>query len=188
MLAAKPLLARIGRRIVAVSALVLSVPLALLGVEGPAAPYVHEAARYSPFFALGAVLGSLQLPARAPAAAALGGAALLAAALALLPLDYESSSELRLLVGGLLSVCFVTAVAGLGPGRLSRVLAALGQGSMAIYLLHTFFSASLRAVLVKVGVIDETAHMLLGTAAGVGAPMVLYGITQRLGVSKYLGF
>ncbi|MGC6488491.1 MAG: hypothetical protein ACON4Z_12665 [Planctomycetota bacterium] len=117
-----------------------------------------------------------------------GGAAVLAATLVLLPLDYKSSSGLRLLAGGLLSVCFVTAVAGLRPGRLLRALAALGQGSMAIYLAHTIFSAALRAVLVKVGVVDETAHVLLGTAVGLGAPMVLYGITQRLGVSKYLGF
>jgi fucose 4-O-acetylase-like acetyltransferase len=188
MLVAKPLVARAGRRTVALCVLALSVALALFGEFGPAARYVGRAALYAPFFALGMVLGSFRLPPKAPAAAAWISATILAATLLLLPLDYMTSGVLRLIAGGLLSVCFVVVVAGLGDGRISGWLATLGRCSMAIYLAHTIFSAALRALLVKAGVIDETAQMLLGTAVGLGAPMALFSATQRLGVSKYLGF
>lgn len=188
MLLAKPAITRTGRRAVGLGALAVSVMLALLDDFGAAAPYVREAAQYGPFFALGMVLGSARLPSRAPAAAALAGAAVFGATLALLPLDYKTSGPLRLLAGALLSCCFVAVVAALGQGRLSALLATLGRGSMAIYLAHTIFSAALRAALVKAGVSHESVHMVLGTAVGVGGPLALYWATQRLGVSKYLGF
>jgi peptidoglycan/LPS O-acetylase OafA/YrhL len=188
MLVAKPLLARAGRSTVALGALALSVVLALYGEFGPATRYVREAALYAPFFALGMVIGSFRLPPKAPAAAAWISAAILAATLLLLPLDYMASGVLRLIAGGLLSACVIVVVAGLGDGRISSWLETLGRCSMAIYLAHTIFSAALRALLVKAGVIDETAQMLLGTAVGLGAPMALFWAAQRLGVSKYLGF
>lgn len=57
----------------------------------------------------------------------------------------------------------------------SNILRVLGRNSMAIYLMHTIVSGSLRIVLQKVAHIDDIfVHLLVGTTAGLFIPYFIY--------------
>lgn len=75
---------------------------------------------------------------------------------------------------------------GAGTGYL-RVLAFLGVSSMGIYLSHTIFSAGTRAVLRRFTP-DLTAHMILGTLAGIIGPLIIYAVIRRVGRPSWIGF
>lgn len=68
-----------------------------------------------------------------------------------------------------------------------RLLAYLGIASMGIYLAHTIFSAGTRAVLGRITP-DLTAHMILGTLAGIIGPLVIYAVIRRVGRPSWIGF
>lgn len=68
-----------------------------------------------------------------------------------------------------------------------RAFAYLGIASMGIYLAHTIFSAGLRAVLARF-THDLTAHMILGTLAGIIGPLILYALIRRVGRPALIGF
>lgn len=63
----------------------------------------------------------------------------------------------------------------------TAVLALLGRRSLAIYVSHTVFTAGARAVLVLAGVSWSPAYVLLGVAAGLLGPILLYSTAQRFG-------
>ena len=64
-------------------------------------------------------------------------------------------------------------VAGLARGQ-GGALFALGQASLAIYVMHTIFSAGLREALLAAGVVNIPLHLLLGTAVGLLLPWLVY--------------
>ncbi|MES2542184.1 MAG: hypothetical protein V4583_16615 [Pseudomonadota bacterium] len=68
-----------------------------------------------------------------------------------------------------------------------RLLAYLGIASMGIYLAHTIFSAGTRAVLGRFTP-DLTAHMILGTLAGIVGPLIIYAVIRRVGRPSWIGF
>jgi peptidoglycan/LPS O-acetylase OafA/YrhL len=59
-------------------------------------------------------------------------------------------------------------------------MAYLGRMSLQVYLLHTTAAGFTRIVLQKVlGVDSLQAHLVLGTAAGVGAPLLFAYLVER---------
>lgn len=68
-----------------------------------------------------------------------------------------------------------------------RLLAYLGVASMGIYLAHTIFSAGTRAVLARF-TSDLTAHMILGTLAGIIGPLLIYAVIRQVGRPSWIGF
>lgn len=62
------------------------------------------------------------------------------------------------------------------PGRLARAVVFVGANSMIIFLAHVIFGAGMRAILVKLGVFDVGAHLVLGTLAGMAFPLLLVPI------------
>lgn len=63
----------------------------------------------------------------------------------------------------------------LGQGAMARGLAYLGAASIHIYVAHTLFTAGTRIMLRKVfGVDDFAVQFVLGFAAGVAGPILLY--------------
>jgi fucose 4-O-acetylase-like acetyltransferase len=67
-------------------------------------------------------------------------------------------------------------------------LAYLGQASMTIYLTHTIFAAAVRIGLLKVGVTNVEAHLVLGVVLGLCLPLVLHSERVPLGLRRVLGF
>ena len=58
---------------------------------------------------------------------------------------------------------------------------------MAIYVLHTIFSAGLRMALHAMGYSDNLVALILGTAAGLLAPMVVWALARHYGILPWLG-
>lgn len=76
----------------------------------------------------------------------------------------------------------------LGSALNSRLFVMLGQGSMAIYLTHTIFSAALRIVMVKSG-FDGLLVVLVATVLiGLTAPLGVLWAARKSGTTKLLGF
>jgi fucose 4-O-acetylase-like acetyltransferase len=59
----------------------------------------------------------------------------------------------------------------------------LGRMSLQIYLVHTTAAGFTRIMLRALGVHDVYAHVILGTAVGVGAPLLLAYLFERYGIS-----
>lgn len=68
-----------------------------------------------------------------------------------------------------------------------RILAFIGTVSMAIYVMHTMFSASFRILLLELGVDDLVVHLALGIMAGVFGPLIIYLFVRRLGALRITG-
>lgn len=68
------------------------------------------------------------------------------------------------------------------------ILAMLGQASIAIYVAHTIFAASLRILLYKLHVFNYDFHVLSETLFGLAAPTLLYIVANRLAISPFIGF
>lgn len=74
-------------------------------------------------------------------------------------------------LGGATLVIALSLLMGRRPGWVTAALRALGQASMAIYLLHVLVGAGVRTFLVKVLHIDNlTIHLLGGVVLGVAVP------------------
>jgi len=56
----------------------------------------------------------------------------------------------------------------------------LGQYSFTIYLYHVFATASMRTLLLHLGIVSIPVHVVLGTAAGVTLPIMLHLTLQRI--------
>jgi fucose 4-O-acetylase-like acetyltransferase len=157
---------------------------------GPAQiPYLLEALRYAPLFLLGAVLARTGLPGGGRPAFGVA-LAVLAGALAV-PAAGVTGGLSFLGVGAVASIAVLVALrdAPAGPvgHAVNAALARFGRASMAIFLMHTIFSAALRIALVSVGVEDPGLHLALGFAVGVALPMLALAAAQRLGLARILG-
>lgn len=79
-----------------------------------------------------------------------------------------------------------------GPGL--RLLAFLGEASLAIYLVHLIVIAIVRTMLKFAGVPSEMGLVVLGTVFGVAVPAVLFILSLRAGaetglpVTRWIGF
>ena len=61
----------------------------------------------------------------------------------------------------------------------SEWLAYVGVHSLEIFLAHTLATASVRIMLSRLGLSDPTLHLIVGTAAGIVVPLVLWVLTTR---------
>lgn len=73
------------------------------------------------------------------------------------------------LLGIFSSVCFISLLECVRP--VSDFLQLICRDSFPIYLLHTFFTAAVRILLLKLGVGNYTVHVIAGTAAGLIFPI-----------------
>lgn len=68
----------------------------------------------------------------------------------------------------------------------SNVLVFLGNRSLEIFVAHTIFAAGFRIILLRIAEVDSaTVHILGGTAAGLGGPLILVYLAQLFGF-RYL--
>lgn len=70
--------------------------------------------------------------------------------------------------------------------RLTRVLAYLGASAMAIYVLHTIFSAGMREALFATGIDWAAPHVVAGILAGLVLPILVREACLRIRVARPL--
>ncbi len=74
-----------------------------------------------------------------------------------------------------------------------RLLAFVGEASLAIYVLHLIVGAAIRAALAKSGMLSETTLLVLATLGGLVIPALAYWLTLAVSVAsgrpflRYLG-
>ena len=88
----------------------------------------------------------------------------------------------------LVAVGWVFLLGALRPSAFLRLACVLGQGSMAIYLTHTIFSAAQRIVMLKLGLDSLPLVLLATTAVGLILPLVFLAVARRVRLTKLLGF
>ena len=131
--------------------------------------------------------GAWPIPIRALPASAVAAALWFAAATA----GQAPLSRWVLVVAAFAGVAMTVAasIALPKPRRLGwRVVALVGQASIAIYVAHMIFAAGTRYMLYGIGISDVHLHILLGTLTGVAAPTVMYLIANELRWAPFLGF
>ncbi len=69
----------------------------------------------------------------------------------------------------------------------SRGLALLGTASMAIYVLHTIFSAGLRMALLAIGYSNNLVALVLGTLIGLAGPLLVWAVARHYRLLPWLG-
>ena len=166
-----------------------AVLIQLIPLSGDVYFWIGPAIRMVPYFILGMVLGPWIKTAQIPTT--MGWAAGLCFGLCGVALPWLGTSIFHQLgIGTFLSaLCLIAFCAWFGSGRHApQWLVLLGQASMAIYLTHTIFSATVREVLQALGVENISVHLLLGGLAGLVPPLVLYFIARRTRTQKLVGF
>lgn len=81
------------------------------------------------------------------------------------------------------SVCFISLLSEIKFADIS--LQYICRYSFPIYLLHTFFTAALRIVLLKFDVDNYSIHVILGTAVGISLPIAA---AKTASLTPYLDF
>jgi fucose 4-O-acetylase-like acetyltransferase len=139
------------------------------------------------FVSLGAVVcssGLLYDPSRRSAPWLLAEASAGFALLTLAVYCWTTKTPVELLVlatvGIFSSICLSRAIQGVAVGRILRFF---GERSLEIYVMHTMFSAATRIALIRFGVCNLPAHLVLGMFAGLGLPLACSEICRWYGVT-----
>lgn len=90
------------------------------------------------------------------------------------------------LLRGVTGVAVTLAVSMLIGARVPW-LALIGTASMAIYVMHTIFSAGLRIALLKFSMGSPIVSLIACTVVGIVAPLVIWAIAKRFGLLMWLG-
>ena len=95
-----------------------------------------------------------------------------------------SDSVISFIMGLLACVAVILIVAGF-EDEFGRVMDFLAKYTMPIFLMHTLFAAPLRSVLLKVGVTNAVAHVVLGLGISFVGPIMAAWIMKK---TKWLEF
>lgn len=163
---------------------------ALITVPDHLRLFLQASLIYSPAFAVGALIGSTWVVRAVPSwsYAVAGGLGFVVLLWVTLSFDLNIPGHLSgLVLSMLLILPFMTVSAQYAHLRGARFLAFLGMISLAIYVMHTIFSAGLRAVLISIGTEDLAVHLVLGTVIGIVGPLAVYLVFRRWRVLSYAG-
>lgn len=171
------------------SLLLASFALVHIGVPHQVLYWTNGALNYVPFLVVGMLLETNARRMPVSQRTALLAFSVFAVILLANPIENQP----KLVTHGLAIVLCLSLMAGMSrasdfaPG-LMHALSVIGTASMAIYLAHTFFSATIRIVLVELGITALGPHIVLGTILGCAMPLVMLSLTQHLGKDRFLGF
>lgn len=139
----------------------------------PNTPILAGAVRSVPFFVLGALWATIGRVPKGPAVVALLGFAFLASEVNLAWLGEQVPNPVKIMmVFG--CVLFVVSLSTTTFLQKQSWLVFIGRCSMTIYLCHTIVSATVRIVLVKLGIANAPIHLVVGVLAGVLLPLLLH--------------
>lgn len=95
-----------------------------------------------------------------------------------------SGSMISFIMGLLACVAVILMVADFEE-MFSRGMDFLAKYTMPIFLMHTLFAAPLRSVLLKVGVTNAVAHVVLGLGISFAGPIIAAWIMKK---TKWMEF
>lgn len=95
-----------------------------------------------------------------------------------------SGSVISFAMGLVACIAVILMVAGF-EDKFGRVMDFLAKYTMPIFLMHTLFAAPLRSVLLKVGVTNAVAHVVLGLGISFAGPIIAAWIMKK---TKWLEF
>jgi fucose 4-O-acetylase-like acetyltransferase len=174
----------------AIAVLVSAVLNGVVTLPSSLVPWFGAATNYSLAFALGGLIGASQIRQLVPSR----GTAIIAIFLFSLGLWQAvklNTPALGVLVGCLLSLLLLVHLTWVADRfsqwRLFRAIAFFGSISLAIYVMHTIFSAFVRIGLFAFGVYDLAVNLVFGVVAGVLGPLLVYVAARRLGVLRVVG-
>ena len=168
----------------------IGVSYAALLLSGDAWPWIGNAMVMLPYFIVGIALGDhlKRIPQNGPLPLVAGITLLIGFGFVMTaPIEGHILLIMFAMTMSLLVVFLCAGSHWLPPG-LHALLSRMGRATMAIFLLHTFFSAALREVLLLAGVTDVSLHMGLSVAIGVAGPLFVFALARRFGLSRALGF
>jgi len=132
-------------------------------------------------FAIGVAAGPI-LGLRVPRSVALLLAVVGFALLSLLVSRFWPNPTVALALGAAILGSVATCLLAIGLERAAPFLRTWGSLSLQIFVAHTLSSAGVRILLGRVlGVQDPWIHLVGGTAAGIGLPLLLVGVCHRMG-------
>ena len=150
--------------------------------------------QYFPYFAAGVLFNTLDM-----SSLAVTGRRIVFALAAFVTIQYAvhmvgvapvpplAGNVLGLALAGISVLSVITLCRWLERFRLDW-LARLGQASLAIYVMHILAGSSIRIILQKFIGIDWVAvHLVVGTLAGMGLPLIVLRLADRIGMSSWLG-
>lgn len=156
---------------------------------------LHEILFHFLFFAAGAALMESARVERLPVD---GRFAAVCAVLYLAGLALALPSGLPFSAPALVPLSFLGIAAVIGLSHVCTVppaarrlgwLTALGRASMAIYVMHTLFTAGTRILLLKgLGIASLPVHLTCGMAAGLLCPMMVHAVIRRFRLEPLFGF
>ncbi|WP_171960023.1 acyltransferase family protein [Roseobacter denitrificans] len=166
------------------SALALAIALNfIITLPQQLTPWFAPALDYSLIFAVGGLIGASSLIRATPnlAVAMLGSTFFVAGLWLCVSFDLPIS---RIISGLGLTLCLILPLMTLstyyGKSGWAQAIAFLGMISLAIYVMHTMFSAGLRILLLNAGIHDLSVHLILGLAIGILGPLLAYLAARRL--------
>ncbi len=95
-----------------------------------------------------------------------------------------SSSAVSFIMGLLACVAVIMMVAGFEE-KLGRGMEFIAKYTMPIFLMHTLFAAPMRSVLLKLGITNAVAHIVLGVGISFAGPIIVAWIMKK---TKWLEF
>ncbi len=94
--------------------------------------------------------------------------------------------EFLLIVGVYASIQLISLLQTCSP--LAKALAFLNRYSLQIYLLHTIFTAGVRIVLMRVGIVFWPVHLVAGLVAGLGMSVFASWVAKKTKVLDFFFF
>lgn len=88
------------------------------------------------------------------------------------------NSDMSFVLGLLACAAVILLVAGFEE-RLGKMMGFLAKYTMPIFLMHTLFAASLRAVLLKIGIKNAVVHVVLGLGISFAGPIIAAWIMKK---------
>ena len=185
------------RRVDMILLILIAASAMVLTGQGPSGEHFAAILVHAAYYGVGAVIApGLIAAVGKPRAVIAGGLALLWLTLVLV-FPGSTPGEPHTILGALLGAALVMMLAQTMPdvrSCLLRTVAAIGEASLVIYLLHLFFAAGVRVVLAKLGYLEAWTLLFFGVLAGLVGPLAIHFLLLRINdksglpVSRWLGF
>jgi fucose 4-O-acetylase-like acetyltransferase len=155
-----------------------------------ATPFLGHALNFSLAFTLGALIGSSPIREAVPSRSVAIVGLMLFSLGVWASAAFESSLS-GVARGSVLSLFLLPSLVLLstryGRAGWARLVAFLGVISLAIYVMHTMFSAAFRIGLLQLGIDDLAVHLIVGVAVGLLGPLAAYLLARRTGTLRVAG-
>lgn len=169
---------------VAVSAKILNIVLHDLDFD---TPYLFSLTSRFIWFAIGMWLAVCEIDMKTKKSQIIMGISF-AAAFALSAAFYSKQNtmeSLKTVIGILFVISIIILSQTANNSFINKISFKFSEYFMPVYLMHTIFSAGIRAILFKIGITNSAVHILFGITAGFLLPILVYWIAKKIPVLQF---